>query len=208
MSLEDRLSMIEECVLVIPEIPEVKKCIFCKKYGDINGYAGYMTYKFNSLCFTDNLVKQAIHADSGLCFCNHEKYSEDSLHISRFICNAIDDNNCNIDQYDPFEFIPLVSDFEKMDGVLEIFKEKSLRIDETIDQENIETICNSSKQFIRNAGKEWIMSLDPDKYDIGYHYMVEKYGKGFDLPKLYWESKYSEIQKEKLEGLGIISSFN
>jgi len=32
--------------------------------------------------------------------------------------------------------------------------------------------------------------------------MVEKYGKGFDLPKLLYESGYQEIQKQKLAKLG------
>jgi len=73
---------------------------------------------------------------------------------------------------------------------------------------NLEQMCSISKELIRKAGRKWIMSLDPDKYDIGYLFMVEKYGKGFDLSQLYCESGYQEIQKNKLEGLGIFSPFN
>lgn len=68
---------------------------------------------------------------------------------------------------------------------------------------NLDCICNTSKKFIRQAGKEWMMSQNPDEYDIGYLYMTEKYGKGFDLSKLYWKSNYQDIQKQKLSTLGI-----
>lgn len=62
------------------------------------------------------------------------------------------------------------------------------------------------KQCLRNAGREWIMSQDPDKYDIGYCFLVEKFGKGFDWPKICTfvinETEYTQIQKQKLAGLG------
>jgi len=252
MSLEERLSLLEEQIISITKIQKVKKCVFCRKYGDTNGYTGYLTYKFNSLFFADDLVKQAIFIETGTYNCNHEKYSQDSLHVSLFISNAIDCNNSNIDPYNPFEFISLVSDFKKIDIVLEHYKNsETCRINQILDEtqdnskisrekleslwkkyyqdnenkdeldyqtthllkdldklKNLDCICNTSKELIRKAGRKWIMSLDPDKYDVGYLYMVDKYGKGFDLPALHWESKYSDIQKKKLEGLGILSPFN
>jgi len=253
MSLEERLAALEEQIISIIEVPEVKECIFCRKYGDPQtGQTNHLTYKFNSLFFADDLVKQAIYSDTEAFCCNHEKYSQNSLDVSHYISYAIDNNNANIDPYNPFEFISLVSDFKKMDIVFEHYKNsETCRINQILDEtqndgkisrekleslwkkyyqdnknkdeldyqttrlledldklKNLDCICNTSKKFIRKAGRAWIMSLDPDKYDIGYLYMIEKYGKGFDLSALYWESKYSDIQKKKLGGLGIVSPFN
>jgi len=253
MSLEERIQELEKNLkqsLVKQVIPT---CVFCWKYGDSQtGQTNHLTYRFNSLFFADDLVKQAIYSDTETYCCNHEKYSQNSLDVSHYISYAIDNNNANIDPYNPFEFISLVSDFKKMDYVLEYYKNfETCKINQILDEtqndgkisreeleslwkkyyqdnenkdeldyqttrlledldklKNLDCTCNTSKKFIRKAGRKWIMSLDPDKYDIGYLYMVDKYGKGFDLSKLYRESKYQDVQKKKLEGLGIGFPFN
>jgi len=202
MTLDERLRFLEK--LIQRDIPEeeIKECVFCKRYGDSsNQYTGYLTYKFNSWFFANDLVKQALFAEFGSYTCNHEIIAEESIDVANFIFNSIASNNANIDPYNPNEFIGLVSDFKKMDEVLDDYKNGR-------DKDNFDTICNLSKNYIRNAGRKWMMSLDPDKYDVGYLYMIEKYGRGFDLPKLYWESGYQDIQKEKLVDLGIGCPFN
>ncbi len=65
MSIEDRLAALEEQIITISEVQEVKECVFCRKYGDTNGYTGYLSYKFNSLFFADDLVKQSIFVETG-----------------------------------------------------------------------------------------------------------------------------------------------
>jgi len=146
-------------------------------------------------------VRQALFVGFGSYQCNHKKFSEKSIEVSNFTSNAIDNNNANIDIYNPFEFISLVSDFKRMDEVFDSYKDS--RVDK-----NFESNCKLAKKCIRIVGRKWMMNLDPDKYDIGYLFMVENYGKGFDLPKLYYKSGYREVQKEKLKGLGIEFPFN
>ena len=197
-----RVQALESLLNHSNEIKDSKSCIFCKKYGDIQtGQIDYLTFRFNSLFFADDLVKQAIFVKTGLYGCNHEKISNESIDVSNFISNAINNNNANIDNYNPSEFISLVSDFKGMDKVLDHYK-----ISRT--DKNLELISRIAKKSIRKVGREWIMSLDPDKYDIGYLFMVEKYGKGFDLPKLYYQAGYREVQKEKLGELEIGFPFN
>jgi len=202
VTLEQRIRSIEEQLENHED--ELVECIFCRQHEDPQtGQTDHLTYKFNSMFFADDLVRQAIYSETGSYKCNHETYSHDSIILANFISNSIHYNNANIDQYNPSEFISLVSDFKKMDSVLEHYKNK-----ENTRGNQLDSVYEKSKQLIRKVGREWIMSQDPDKYDIGYLYMVEKYGKGFDLPKIYWESGYQDVQKKKLVGLGIGYPFN
>ena len=201
MSLDQRVQSLEILLTHSYQTEESKTCIFCRRYGDSQtGQTDYLTYRFNSQFFADDLVRQSLYLEFGSYSCNHEKISEESIDVSSYISNAIDNNNANIDKYNPNEFISLVSDFKRMDEVLAYYKDST--------EEGFELVYKLAKKFIRMVGREWKMGLDPDKYDIGYLYMIEKYGKGFDLPKLYWESGYQEVQKEKLRDLGIGFPFN
>ena len=115
---DERLDALEK-VLSNKE-QKIIECCFCHRLGGRDtGQTNHISYKYNSYFFSLDLVKEYLFKEYGIISCSHEVISNDSLDLVHFISNSIDGNESNIDQFNPHEFIPLVSDFKKMDDVFD-----------------------------------------------------------------------------------------
>lgn len=126
------------------DVIPIEKCVFCDRYSDPQTKQSlHLCYYHNCIFFVCDLVKQSIFNETGFYGCNHEKYSNESINLARFITDVIKDNK-NIDPLNPHEFIPLISDFTKMDSAFDYYINKRTdeikkEISEIIDKPTIDS---------------------------------------------------------------------
>jgi len=176
ITVDDRLDKIEQHIIdsVVPEAewkPPVR-CIFCRRYdfqkkvytnmvlcsspvGYEEGERG-ATYDENSQIIAGEIVRQYCRI-RGITTCDHDNdwLVSDAFEIIETISDVIRYKTKN--EYHP----------EQLFGVLY----------EYIEKQNGPKIL---MEILNTVGKEWIYSLNPLDFDMGYLPLLKKRGEGFD----------------------------
>lgn len=175
VTADDRLDKIEK-IIVDNLVPEKeweppKRCIFCRRYdfqkkvytnmvlcSSPNAYEEgdrEATYDENSKIIAGELVRQHCRI-KGTTTCDHD---------NEWLVN------------DAFDLIETISDVIKYKAKNEYHPVRLFEVlYEYIEKQNGPRIL---LEILNTVGKEWIFSLNPHDFDMGYLPLLEKHGEGF-----------------------------
>jgi len=175
ITADDRLDNIEEAIIdnLVPtsswEPP--KRCIFCRGYDFQKKVYTNMVLCSSPLAYSEGDLSASYDSNSKII----------AGELVRQYCRVKGTTNCDHDNdwlvSDAFEIINNISDLIKNKAKDQNHPVRPFEVlYDYIEKQNGPRVL---MEILNTVGKEWIFSLNPNDFDMGYLPLLEKHGEGF-----------------------------